>query len=140
MSFERQTIVRFREVDAAGIVFYPRFFEMLSIVVEEWSATVLGIDFRTMHLDMGFGIPVVTTSATFVSPSILGDKLTIQIVPRRLGTSSCHLSARFQCGDEHRLTIEQTVVWMDLARKKACPWPDELRARLEAELISDEES
>ena len=36
MSFQISTKVRFGDVDPAGIVFYPRYFEMLNAAVEDW--------------------------------------------------------------------------------------------------------
>ena len=35
MAFETTVLVRFGDIDGAGIVFYPRFFEMLNSAVED---------------------------------------------------------------------------------------------------------
>lgn len=132
MPFETKITVRFGDVDAAGIVFYPRFFEMLNSAVEDWCAEVLKVDFHTLHLVQGRGIPVVDIAASFVTPSVLGDVLNVTIFPVTLGNSSCRLKAVFSCEDEHRLTMELTVVWMDLSVRKSLPWPLELRGRIAA--------
>ena len=43
--------VRFADCDAAGIVFFPRYFEMLNGVVEDWFAGPLGASFRELHIN-----------------------------------------------------------------------------------------
>lgn len=88
MSFTTTAPVRFAHVDAAGIVFYPRYFEMLNAAVEDWFAH-LGCDFKTLHLDRRLGVPTVDLRCTFMAPSQLGDELRITIVPREPGRSSC---------------------------------------------------
>ena len=35
-AFQREILVRFGHCDAAGWVFYPRYFEMISDFVEDW--------------------------------------------------------------------------------------------------------
>ena len=35
-AFQREVLVRFGHCDAAGWVFYPRYFEMISDFVEDW--------------------------------------------------------------------------------------------------------
>lgn len=134
MTFETTVTVRFGDVDAAGIVFYPRYFEMLNSAVEDWSADVLGLDFHTMHLVRDRGIPVVDIAARFAAPSVLGDVLTVAISPVTLGSSSCRMKAEFSCRGEHRLAMDMTVVWMDLTARKSLPWPPELRERIAASL------
>ena len=57
MSFVSQQQVRFAHVDAAGIVFYPRYFEMLNAAVEDYFAQHIGVDFATMHIERKIGIP-----------------------------------------------------------------------------------
>ena len=46
--FKTHIKIRFNHVDAAGIVFYPRYYEMLNQVVEEWFEKKLDIDFKTI--------------------------------------------------------------------------------------------
>jgi 4-hydroxybenzoyl-CoA thioesterase len=135
LSFETTAIVRFGDVDPAGIVFYPRYFEMLSNAMEDWCARALGIDYHTMHQTQGLGIPTVAISATFAAPSMLGDVLTVRITPLKIGTSSCRVAADFSCEGEHRLSMDMTVVWMKLAERKSQPWPVGLRAMIEAEIV-----
>lgn len=128
--FETTSLVRFAHVDAAGIVFYPRYFEMLNGAVEDWCDRALGASFHTLHVVRKIGVPTVKLQVEFSAPSRLGDELTISIVPVRLGRSSCELDVRFTCNAEERLRAQVTLVCMDLTTHRATAWPDDLRPRI----------
>ncbi|ASG22311.1 MULTISPECIES: acyl-CoA thioesterase [Nitrospirillum] len=130
MPFETTTQVRFAHIDAAGIVFYPRYFEMLNAAVEDWCAQALGQDFRTLHLHHRIGVPTVKLDVEFVSPSELGDVLTISISPREVGRSSCHLHVVFSGDDRVRLQANVVLVCMDLQTRRATPWPQDMRSSI----------
>ena len=73
MSFISRQQVRFAHVDAAGIVFYPRYFEMLNAAIEDYFAEYVGVDFRALHIVRGLGVPTVKIEAEFAAPSRRGD-------------------------------------------------------------------
>lgn len=133
MSFRTTAEVRFAHVDAAGIVFYPRYFEMLNAAVEDWCAQALGVDFRTLHIDRRIGVPTVKLEVEFLSPSELGDRLTIAISPREVGRSSCRLEVVFTGIDGDKLRAQVVLVCMDLETRRATPWPNDMRARMTEE-------
>lgn len=134
MSFETGALVRFAHVDPAGIVFYPRYFEMLNGAVEDWFDQSLGVSFRDLHLDQGIGTPTVKLEVTFLSPSRLGDDLIIRITPRAVGQSSCTIDVLFSADGRDRLQAQVVLVCMDLAAKRSTPWPEAVRARMAAQL------
>lgn len=136
MPFTTSTTVRFAHVDAAGIVFYPRYFEMVNAAVEDWFAQELGLDFATMHLTRQLGVPTVKLDVEFKKPSRLGDTLVITITPVRLGYSSCAIRIDFTCEGENCLSTDIVLVCMDLTSHRATSWPDEVRAKLEEGLVS----
>ena len=129
MTFTTTVTVRFAHVDAAGIVFYPRYFEMLNAAVEDWFAA-MGMDFRTMHGAAKMGVPTVKLDVTFLSPSELGDVLTVTISPREVGRSSCAFTALFSGDGRDRVRVDAVLVCMDLMAQRSRPWPDALRERL----------
>lgn len=137
MAFATTTKVRMGQVDPAGIVFYPRYFEMMNNAVEDWFAQDLGLDLPSMHIEHHFGIPTVKIEVSFVAPSRVGEDLTITISPRAIGRSSCHVQLVFSCGGTERLRADMTIVCMDLAENKSKAWPDSLRERIEAGLVKD---
>jgi acyl-CoA thioesterase FadM len=69
--FEEEVLVRWAHTDPAGIVFYPRYFEMINALVEDWFAGPLGCDFETLHGEFGTGVPTVSIECEFVRPARL---------------------------------------------------------------------
>ena len=131
MSFRAELLIRFAHVDAAGIVFYPRYFELLNGVVEDWFAN-MGHDFRTLHLRQGIGVPTVDLKCQFLSPSELGDRLEVILSPAEPGRSSCAYEFVMTGDGRDRLRGSAVLVCMDLGGQKAVPWPDELRRAISA--------
>ena len=127
MSFTTRSKVRFAHVDAAGIVFYPRYFEMLNGAVEDWFAEGLGVGFAELHLTRGLGVPTVSLDSRFAAPSRLGDELDIAIEVKSVGRSSCAVAYTVACGDEVRMTAEGVLVCMILVEGRSAPWPDDVR-------------
>ncbi|MEH3047637.1 acyl-CoA thioesterase [Sphingomonas adhaesiva] len=127
MTFVSSHPVRFAHVDAAGIVFYPRYFELLNAAVEDYFATVVGVDFADMHLRRGLGVPTVKLSTEFVAPSRLGDVLDFVIEVVRVGRSSMEVAVEVRCGDQTRLRIAVVLVCMELATGRSTAWPADMQ-------------
>src|SRR4030095_9824965 len=73
--FTLQQKVRFQHCDPAGIVFYPRYFEMVTAAVEEWFGQRLGVPFATLHGPLGGAVPTASMSVGFHAPRRLGEAL-----------------------------------------------------------------
>ena len=121
--------VRFADCDAAGIVFFPRYFEMLNGVVEDWFAGPLGASFRELHLNRHVSVPTAAVRARFIAPSRLEDELTFALTVTKLGGASCGLRHRISKGDQLRFEATQTIVFVGESLRPE-PWPDDLRARI----------
>lgn len=119
--------IRFNHVDAAGMVFYPRYFELLNACVEDWFAS-MGADFRTLHLEERLGTPTVKLEVEFTAPAMLGDVLEVTLEVRQVGRSSCRYGFTGSVAGEAKLKGEAVLVCMDLGRHKAVPWPERVRA------------
>lgn len=126
--FERSELVRFQHCDPAGIVFYPRYVEMINATIEDWFADCVGISFAEIHVTRNVAIPVVSLSVEFSAPSRLGEELTFQLDVQRLGSSSVTLGITAHCRDEARLASKVTLVFIDKADMRAKPWPDDFRS------------
>jgi 4-hydroxybenzoyl-CoA thioesterase len=127
--FTTERRVRFADCDAAGIVFFPRYFEMLNGVVEDWFAGPLQVSFRELHVNRQVSVPTAAVEARFIAPSRLEDDLTFALTVTRLGRSSCSLRHRISAGDALRFEASQTFVYVGLSLKPE-PWPEDLRARM----------
>jgi 4-hydroxybenzoyl-CoA thioesterase len=130
MIYTRTIPVEFNHCDPAGIVFYPRYFEMTNSVVENFFADVGAYPYARMMQD-GAGVPTARLECDFKSPSRLGDHITWSLEITRLGGSSVRFRLTARCNDEHRLTADLTLVWVTGAGRPA-PWPDDVRARFTA--------
>jgi 4-hydroxybenzoyl-CoA thioesterase len=132
----RTTRIEWSDCDPAGIVYYPRYFEMF-----DTSTTVLierALGMRKIEYLKAFafiGHPVVETRARFRLPTRFGDEVAIETALTACGRSSFRI--------EHRLTLagalavegNETRVWAvrhadDPARLQSQPMPAEVVARL----------
>ncbi len=128
--------VLFEHCDPARIVFYPRYFELVNGVVEEWFREGLAHPFHVM-IPGGYGVPTAQIEAAFHAPSRLGEMLDIALEVTRLGRTSLRFVQRFTCGDEIRVTAEATLVYVALEDGRPRPWPAAVRARLAEMLIPE---
>lgn len=127
MKFEFTQKVLFRHCDPAGIVFYPRYFEMINDCVEAFFAESLGWPFEEMHL--AGAVPTVEISATFRRVSRHGDQLVLTLDSADPGRTSLGLAFTAACSEELRFTARSTIVNVDAAGKPT-PWPARVRDRL----------
>ncbi|MFM2042738.1 MAG: hypothetical protein RLY86_1314 [Pseudomonadota bacterium] len=131
MEFQHRETVRFGQVDSAGIVFYPRYFEMISNTVEAWFEQALGRSWHQIHIVEGCGTPLLETHAKFVKASRLGDVLTFHLSVTDLSRATMDLSIRCTCGDEPRMTATVRHIYVRLDPLKSLSLPDDLRAAME---------
>lgn len=132
-AFSVRQQVMFHHCDPAGIVFYPRYFEMINAAVEMWFEQRLGVSFAALHGERNGAVPTVSLQADFQNASRHGDLLDMAIIPTKLGRSSLVISIGVMCGEEHRLTMEAKLVYMNQETGRAEPWPDDLRQQLSKE-------
>ncbi len=128
MTYTRLIQIEFNHCDPAGIVFYPRYFEMTNSVVENFFADVVGRSFASMHGAAQNGVPTVRIEADFMAPSRLGDKVLFSLDIVKIGRSSVTVLIAGRMADELRLRATLTLVWIDTM--KATAWPDAMRARM----------
>jgi 4-hydroxybenzoyl-CoA thioesterase len=116
-SFEREIVVRMQHVDAAGIVFYPRYFEMVVQLIEDWFADGLGVDFHALHAVRGVGVPTVHVDIEFRRPSRLGDRLRFSLALLKLKRTSLMLGIGASCQGEKRLRLRQVLTCTSLGAR-----------------------
>lgn len=126
--------IRFQHCDPAGIVFYPRYFELINATIEDWFDEQLALPFHTMHGPDAHGVPTVAIEISFSAPSRLGDRVAFALTPLRIGRSSLDLSIEARCGDELRFALKSTLVHIALASGRPEPWPPAARARIEEQM------
>lgn len=133
MAFRLDLPIRFGQCDPAGIVYFPRYFEMINAVVEDWFAEVIGASFNALHVEQRMGVPTAHLDTDFLAPSFLGEQLSFELDVARIGGASLALDIHARCADEPRLRCRSTLVYVNLEDGRPRPWPDTLRQRFEAE-------
>lgn len=129
-SFMRPHRVRFGECDPAGIVFYPRYFEMVTELQEDWFSDGLGIDHRDLHMVRGLITPTAHLECDFHRPSRLGDLLDCVWDVDRIGGASLHCRVALRHKDELRVEVRLVLVFCDRGTGRPVPIPDDIRAAI----------
>lgn len=134
--FERNELIRFQHCDPAGIVFYPRYVEMINATVEDWFAEAIGISFHAIHVELNVAIPAVALEVGFTAPSWIGEVLNFKLEVERLGTSSVVLNISAHHDGEARLASKLTLVMISKKDYRPRAWPEDFRTRMTVREIS----
>lgn len=132
-TFVQPIKVLFHHCDPAGIVFYPRYFEMINIVVETWFDERVGLSFEAMHRE-GSAVPTARIEIAFTAPSRHGDRLEFRLRPTRVGRTSLGLAVEAAAGPERRLEMTSALVFVTKPAMRPAPWPEVVAAALRREL------
>jgi 4-hydroxybenzoyl-CoA thioesterase len=137
--FVSQRPIRFAECDPAGIVFFPRFLEMMNDLTEDWFEQGLGVPFDELHFVRRYGVPLVHTRVEFLKACRMGERLTLELEVETLGRSSIVLRIRGRVGGEERLRLRHklAMVTVETGRLRAMPIPDDYRERMARFMMPD---
>lgn len=122
MMYRTKVKILFRHCDPARIVFYPRYFEIINDVVEEFFAQIDGYHFDDMHPDAG--VPMAQISSEFYKPSFHGDVLDVELGFVKIGGSSAHWELAMYCGEEKRIEAKGVMVYVENLRGHR--WPSKV--------------
>lgn len=108
----RTVRIEWGHCDAAGIVFYPRYFEMFDHSTAMLFEKALGMSKQDYLRAYGFGgFPVVTTRAQFFRPTTYGDDVAITS-SISFGRSSFSVTHVLTHKGELAVQGEETRVWV----------------------------
>ena len=128
--FQVEYPIRFSHCDPAGIVYFPRFFDLLHHAMEDWFTHGLGERFSALVMEKGLGTPTVATHCEFVSPARFGDVLRIELSILRLGNASVELLFEAKVQERACFTCRHTIFLFDRTAVRAVPIPEDLRERM----------
>jgi 4-hydroxybenzoyl-CoA thioesterase len=135
-SNRRNVTIQWGECDPAGIVYYPRYFEMFDISTVALFRAAFGCSKYELLKRFGFdGFPMVNTGAEFFIPSKFGDEVVIDTRIERLGRSSFDIVHTLLRGDDMGIRAHEKRVWVarhptDEGKFGAVPMPAEVVERL----------
>jgi 4-hydroxybenzoyl-CoA thioesterase len=149
IEFIKQEKVRFQHVDYAGIVFYPRFLEMLNGLVEDWFEEALDRPFSKMHdprqsrtgQGQTNGIPTVDLKIQFKNAARLGEILTKILWVKELKNSSILCGFQF-VNEAENTVLEGEVILVNVAFNternsiKSEPFTEEMKVKIQKYLNS----
>lgn len=136
--FELDRPVRWNDVDAAGIVFFPRFLEYCHDAIEALLSPLDG-GYARLTQQRRLGLPSVHLEADFRAPLRYGDVCHVQLSVAKIGRSSVtfrHVLSRVGAPTGTATivccVVRQIVVVSDLVTLEATAMPDDVRVVLEA--------
>lgn len=138
-TFEFPFQVGFGHCDPAGIVYFPRLFDVFHQTMEAWFGH-LGFPYAPLIMKTRVGFPAVHSEADFRRPCVFGDDLVVCLSVGKLGATSLTLDYRVHGrGDPEdlRLTGRTVCAVMDLDPgsehfRRAVGLPGPLRDAVEA--------
>jgi 4-hydroxybenzoyl-CoA thioesterase len=130
--------VRFEEVDAAGIVFFPRFLEYCHEAMEALLAPLEG-GYAHLVMERKLGLPAVRVEADFSSPLRFGDVARIRVTVEQIGRTSCTLLYEMASAKTSKpvARVRHVVVLSDLRALQKVEIPADVRAILERHVPAD---
>lgn len=134
MPYTTTLVVRFGDVDSAGIVYYPRYPHYLHIGMERFFSDVVGIDYAELVTERQYGLPTVRLEVDYERPLRYGDRIEMSIAIGKVGTTSVEwlYELRREADGELCATARTVTVSTNLAEIEKLPVPDWLRQALAA--------
>jgi 4-hydroxybenzoyl-CoA thioesterase len=107
----RKVRIEWGDCDPAGIIFYPRYFQIFDASTTLLFETALGMSKFEMFKKLPFtGFPLVRTQARFLKPTRFGDEVTVES-SITFGRSSFDVTHRLSLRDELCAECNEKRVW-----------------------------
>jgi acyl-CoA thioester hydrolase len=128
-SFSARTRVGFSDTDAQGVVYYGRYNPYFDLARVEY-LRALGL----LHQDTGGDFVMRANDVEYFAPARFDDELEIYARVSRIGRTSVTFEfAAYKIPEDALLvTAHQTLVYVDVVKRKALPVPDDYRAKVAA--------
>lgn len=131
-AFEYPLSVRFGDVDAAGIAYFPNIYGFLHDAFEALWERHVGIRYHELIAVRRLGFPLVHSEADFHAPLRFGDRPLVRVTCTRLGNSSLGLRYRIENAGVLAVDARQVTACVALGSLAPQRLPDEFRPRFEA--------
>ena len=127
--FSTRITIRFADVDAAGLVYYPVLFHYCHVAMEEFFAARCGTSYHALMRDERIGFPTVNARAEFFVPLVYGDEVDVEVSVSRTGRSSATFEYRLRRASDGVLCASATLIQaaMNLDARRAVVVPERLR-------------
>ena len=126
-AFRTRLKVRFAHCDPAGIVFTPRYVDLMNSAIEDFFPSI-GFDYYGLIRDDRLGLGYARLHCEFFKPAMMGDQIDFTVLIGRTGGGSVAFRLHGHRGEDEVVRGDFVLVTTDLNRHKAIPIPDGLRA------------
>jgi len=131
----RTVRIEWGDCDPAGIIFYPRYFEIFDASTAMLFEHATGLTKHQQLKTLGFaGYPLVRTHARFLKPTRFGDDVTV-VTAISFGRTSFEITHRLSLNGELCVECSETRVWVVRDAEghlKSHPVPEEVLAKFRA--------
>jgi 4-hydroxybenzoyl-CoA thioesterase len=126
--FTTRILVRFGDLDAAGIAYYPNLVNFLHESFEDFFVGHVGRPYPEVYAE-GLGFPTVKLEVDFRSPVRYGDHVDMRLTVERVGRSSVQMRYEGSVGGREVFHARNVAVVVDMKTFRPQPLPAWLRDR-----------
>ena len=129
--FTTSILVRFGDLDGAGIAYYPNLVNFLHEAFEDFFKGHVGRPYPEVYKG-GIGFPTVKVEMEFFAPVHYGDQVEVGVAVERIGRSSVQIRYEGSVRGRPVFRACNIAVTVDMKTFRATPIPDWLRERFQA--------
>ncbi|MBW4620236.1 MAG: acyl-CoA thioesterase [Cyanosarcina radialis HA8281-LM2] len=132
MSFTYSRQIRFRDTDAAGVVYFANVLAMCHEAYEE-SLIASGINLKSFFTTPSVAIPIVRAEVDFLRPMFCGDRISIELTPKPLNIDTFEINYQLLTTDKNSLLAKASSkhICIDAVTRKRQELPTEISRWLE---------
>ena len=125
--FSARTRVGFSDTDAQGIVYYGRYNPYFDLARVEYLRS-----HGLLHVQRSGDFVMRANDVEYFAPAVFDNEIEVFVRVARIGRTSVTFAfaAYREPDDVLMVTAHQTLVYVDLAERKACPVPEDFRQKV----------
>ena len=133
MAYRSLQKIRFSDVDGAGIVYYPKFFELCHAAFEDFFDTQTDYSYPDLIRNQRVGFPTVAIESTFTAPLEYGDEAAVELTVEEIGSTSIRFGYVIHRERDGVLCFQATIttVFISLDSMRPTSIPDSILAALD---------
>lgn len=128
-AFSTTILVRFCDLDPAGIAYYPNLVNYLHVAFEDFFAGFIGRPYPDVFRE-GLGFPTAKVEMEYLSPVHYGERVSVGVAVEHLGRSSVRFRYEGSVDGRPVFVARTTAVVVDMRAFRPIPIPEHLRERL----------
>ena len=125
-------MVRFSDCDPAGILYTPRFVDMVNGVVEDFFLARLRISYHDLIQNERIGLGYKSADCDFFKPALMGDRLQFIVLVEHIGRTSVIFSVHCVREIEEIMRCRLVMVTTSLSTHNAITIPRPVKEALTA--------